>query len=118
MDLSGKGYRIRRFARTDESRRGRFSRDDRGTTYAEASTVPSFATGGAESEFDQRIALMLEREKFELATSSIGERSRHQYMSWWRRWVQFNACMGKEPCIIDAKPGCGSKLIDFYSVGT
>ena len=67
------------------------------------------------SEFDRRIALILEHEKFNLLTSGIGDKTRDQYMTCWRRWAQYSACVGSTPWVREFSPGWDVTLLDFLA---
>lgn len=77
----------------------------------------TFTTGGMSTEFDKRIAAMLENEKLNLLTSSVTVATRGQYMYCWRRRAQFRACSGLSRWITDTRPGRGNNLVDFLVWG-
>ena len=81
----GTGFHVSPASWTPEARFGRFRWQPDRTTYGPRPTVSSFITGGMASEFDRRIAIMLENEKFNLPTSNVSDITRDQYVRCWRR---------------------------------
>ena len=124
-------YRVSQYARTFDARCGRFGWDYDATQYRHADTPRSFTTGrnrpypleqrqfsttgGLASEFDHRTASMLEQENFHLLTTGIGDKTRSQYMTCWRRWAQFASCMDESPWFREFPPGWDNTLIDFLA---
>ena len=95
--LGGGGCRVSLFAWSLGAQTGRFPWGRAGAQYNHGDTPRTYTTGGMASEFDRRIALMLEHEKFLLLTSGVGDKTRSHYMTYWRRWAQVSACMGLSP---------------------
>ena len=89
--LQGRGHRVTKPSWTYEAITGRFQWDEDHTTYWSGSSASSHRTGGMATEFDRRIGVMLEQEKFTLLTSSVTDVTREQYMSCWRRWTLYCA---------------------------
>ena len=87
--LAGKGFRSTTFSYTPEARAGRFFWEPEGATYWSGISVSSYHTGGMASEFDRRMQLMLDHEKFTLLTASVSDITRDQYVRRWRRWARF-----------------------------
>ena len=111
--LSWGGFRAATTSWTHEARTGRFFwQPDRATSWSGSSTS-SYHTGGMATEFDRRISLMIEREKFALLTSSVSDITREQYIRCWRRWARFCACMGATPWFDSSSIGRDNVLIDF-----
>ena len=111
--LKGGGYRITKPSWTREALTGRFQWDYDHTTFWSGSSVSSHHTGGMATEFDRRIGLMLEQEKFTLLTSSVTDVTRQQYMKCWQRWARFCACMDVSPWLTPGAAGWDNILIDF-----
>ena len=111
--LSGGGFRVATNEYNPEARTGRFFWEPEGTTYWAGSSSSSYHTGGMASEFDRRMSLMLEQEKFTLLTASVSDITREQYIRCWRRWTRFCACMGVSPWLDSPSIGWGNVLIDF-----
>ena len=111
--LEGGGHRISRLAWSVGASAGRSHWDSDRTTFNSGTSPRSFTTGGISTEFDRRIANMLENEKFILLTSSVTVVAKDQYMCCWRRWAQFSACSGLSPWIQDTRRGRDNTLIEF-----
>ena len=129
--MSGAGYRISSQAWSLDARVGRFEWDHDAKQYQHADTPwtlttyddprgytdrrprRNFTTGGMPSEFDRRMALMLETEKVQLITTGICDKTRGQYLSCWRRWAQYASCVGVSRWIKSFNPGRGNALLDF-----
>ena len=97
--LMREGFRVSRFAWAEDAMCGRSQWDYDGTQYQHASIPRSYTAGGMSSEFGRRTALIIEHEKFTLLTSGIGDKTREQYMTCWRRWAQYSACMCLSPLV-------------------
>ena len=111
--FKGGGYRVSDWAWSDEARLGRPVWDPTATQYAADETPRTYTTGGMASEFDHRIAQLLEYEKFTLLTTGLADKTRTQYMSCWRRWAHYSACMGKTPWIKSFEHGWDETMLDY-----
>ena len=99
--LTGNAYRVSHWSWGGDAQTGRFSWAVDGTQYNHGDTPRTYTTGWVSSEFDRRIDLILEHEKFQLLTTGIVGKTRSQYLTCWKRWAQFASCVGKSPLIFE-----------------